>query len=96
MGVYEKKELIFVAKVKNGFVPRIRDETLPGAQGVANRTVPVQESAREKGLAVGRIANRREDGPMPVGQTEACLPGRFCRMDGCRTPAALHLRRHAR
>ena len=26
VGVYEKKELIFVAKVKNGFVPRIRDE----------------------------------------------------------------------
>ena len=30
-----------------------------------------------KGLAVGRIANRRENGPMPLGQTEAGLPGRF-------------------
>ena len=29
VGVYEKKELIFVAKVKNGFVPRIRDELFP-------------------------------------------------------------------
>ena len=29
VGVYEKKELIFVAKVKNGFVPRIRDEFFP-------------------------------------------------------------------
>ena len=29
MGVYEEKELIFVAKVKNGFVPRIRDELFP-------------------------------------------------------------------
>jgi DNA ligase D-like protein (predicted ligase) len=29
VGVYEKKELIFVAKVKNGFVPRIRDEIFP-------------------------------------------------------------------
>ena len=28
VGVYEKKELILVAKVKNGFVPRIRDELL--------------------------------------------------------------------
>jgi hypothetical protein len=26
VGVYENKQLIFVAKVKNGFVPRIRDE----------------------------------------------------------------------
>jgi len=29
VGVYEKKELIFVAKVKDGFVPRIRDELFP-------------------------------------------------------------------
>ena len=29
VGVYEKKELIFVAKVKNGSVPRIRDEIFP-------------------------------------------------------------------
>jgi len=28
VGVYENKKLIFVAKVKNGFVPRIRDELL--------------------------------------------------------------------
>ena len=28
VGVYEKEELIFVAKVKDGFVPRIRDELL--------------------------------------------------------------------
>jgi ATP-dependent DNA ligase len=26
VGIYEKKELVFVAKVKNGFVPRIRDD----------------------------------------------------------------------
>jgi bifunctional non-homologous end joining protein LigD len=30
VGVYENKELIFVAKVKDGFVPRIRDEIFPG------------------------------------------------------------------
>jgi ATP-dependent DNA ligase len=29
VGVYEKKQLIFVAKVKDGFVPRIRDEIFP-------------------------------------------------------------------
>jgi bifunctional non-homologous end joining protein LigD len=29
VGVYEKKQLLFVAKVKNGFVPRIRDEIFP-------------------------------------------------------------------
>jgi ATP-dependent DNA ligase len=29
VGVYENKKLIFVAKVKNGFVPRVRDEIFP-------------------------------------------------------------------
>jgi bifunctional non-homologous end joining protein LigD len=29
VGVYENKRLIFVAKVKDGFVPRIRDEIFP-------------------------------------------------------------------
>ncbi len=29
VGVYEKKRLQFVAKVRNGFVPRIRDEIFP-------------------------------------------------------------------
>jgi hypothetical protein len=29
VGVYKGKELIFVPKVKNGFVPRIRDEIFP-------------------------------------------------------------------
>jgi ATP-dependent DNA ligase len=29
VGVYENRELIFVAKVKDGFVPRIRDEIFP-------------------------------------------------------------------
>jgi hypothetical protein len=33
---------------------------------------------------------------MPVGQTELGLPGRIRRMDGRRTPKALHVRRHAR
>ena len=45
VGVYEKKELNFVAKVKNGFVPRIRDETRPGSQGAPNCEVSVQEPA---------------------------------------------------
>ena len=29
VGVYENKALLFVAKVKNGFVPRVRDEIFP-------------------------------------------------------------------
>ena len=96
VGVYENKQLIFVAKVKNGFVPRIRDEIFPALKTLQNCPLPVHKSAREKGLAVGRVANRGENEAMPLGQTEAGLPGRIRRMDGCRALAALHLRRHAR
>jgi bifunctional non-homologous end joining protein LigD len=40
VGIYDSKEFIFVAKVKNGFVPRIRDEIFPAPQGAANCPVP--------------------------------------------------------
>ena len=29
VGIYEKKQLLYVAKVNNGFVPRIRAEIFP-------------------------------------------------------------------
>ena len=32
VGVYEKRELIFVAQVKNGFVPRVRDKIFPALE----------------------------------------------------------------
>ena len=34
VGVYENKEFIFVAKVKDGFVPRIRDEIFPALKAL--------------------------------------------------------------
>ncbi len=40
VGVYEKKELIFVAKVKNGFVPRIRDELFPSLKALQTAQCP--------------------------------------------------------
>ena len=40
VGVYENKELIFVAKVKNGFVPRIRDEFFPALKALQTAQCP--------------------------------------------------------
>ena len=40
VGVYENKELIFVAKVKNGFVPRIRDEIFPALKTLQTAQCP--------------------------------------------------------
>ena len=44
---------------------------LPGAQGAANCPVPVQESAREEGITVGRVVNRREDGRNAAGSNRS-------------------------
>ena len=51
VGVYERKELIFVAKVKNGFVPRIRDAIFPllKAQQIAQcpfKNLPEKRASR--------------------------------------------------
>jgi len=40
VGVYEKKELKFVAKVKNGFVPRIRDDLFPALKALQTAQCP--------------------------------------------------------
>jgi ATP-dependent DNA ligase len=40
VGVYENKELNFVAKVKNGFVPRIRDEIFPALKALQASECP--------------------------------------------------------
>ena len=57
VGVYENRKLTFVAKVKDGFVPRIRDEIFPALKKAERCPLPVPKSAREKGLPVGRGAD---------------------------------------
>jgi hypothetical protein len=95
VGVYENNELVFVAKVKDGFVPRIRDEILPALKKLSVFHCPFKNLPEKKGLAVGRVADCRENESMPLGHTETGLPNRIPRMDGCRAFEALHLRRHA-
>ena len=48
VGVYENKRLIFVAKVKDGFVPRIRDETFPALKALQTASVPSRICPRKK------------------------------------------------
>ncbi len=40
MGVYQGKDLVFVAKVKNGFVPRIQDELFPSLKALQTAQCP--------------------------------------------------------
>jgi hypothetical protein len=69
---------------------------LPGSPKAESCPLPIQKPAREKGLAMGRVADCGENGGMPLGQTEAGLSGGIRRMDRRRALAALHLCRHAR
>ena len=48
VGVFEKKELIFVAKVKNGFVPRIRDELFPALKALQTAQCPFRICLRKR------------------------------------------------
>ena len=48
VGVYENKQLIFVAKVKNGFVPRIRDEIFPALKKVRTAHCPFTNLPEKK------------------------------------------------
>jgi ATP-dependent DNA ligase len=79
MGVYENKRLIFVAKVKDGFVPRIRDEIFPALQKLSVVHCPFKNLPEKR--ASQWATNRRENGPMPLGQTDVGLPRRVRRMD---------------
>ena len=48
VGVYENEEFVFVAKVKNGFVPRLRDEFSPALQNTQCpfRNLPEKRASR--------------------------------------------------
>src|SRR4029077_13082848 len=48
VGVYENKELNFVAKVKNGFVQRVRDEIFPALKALQTAKCPFK-NLPEKG-----------------------------------------------
>jgi DNA ligase D-like protein (predicted ligase) len=53
VGVYENKQLIFVAKVKNGFVPRIRDEIFPALKKLRILHCPFANLPEKRALRWG-------------------------------------------
>jgi ATP-dependent DNA ligase len=53
VGLYEDDKLIFVAKVKNGFVPLVRDETFPKLQEIATPKCPFNNLPEKKGSRRG-------------------------------------------
>ena len=64
MRVYEKEELIFLAKVKNGFVSRIRDELFPALRALQTAQCPF------KNLPEKRASRRGES--LTAAKMEQC------------------------
>jgi ATP-dependent DNA ligase len=90
VGVYEKRELILVAKVKNGFVPRILDEVFPALKALQTAQCPFKNLPEKKAsrwgesLTADKLQQCRWVRPRLVCQIA------FVEWDGCRAPAALH------
>lgn len=53
VGVYERKSLIFVAKVRNGFVPRIREEIFPALKKLPAKACPFTNLPEKKATRWG-------------------------------------------
>jgi ATP-dependent DNA ligase len=76
VGVYKDKEFIFVAKVKDGFVPRIRDEIFPALKTLQTAQCPSKNlpekraSGGEKSLTAEKMKQSRWVKPKLVCQVE--------------------------
>ena len=86
VGVYENNELVFVAKVKNGFLPRIRDEVFPALKALQTAQCPFK-NLPEKGLAVGRSLTAEK-----MGQCRWIKPKLICQVAFVEWTDAGHLR----
>ena len=80
VGVYENKRLIFVAKVKDGIVPRIRDEIFPALQKVRVVKCPFKNLPEKRASRWGE-SPAAEKMKMPLGHAETGLPNGIPRMD---------------
>ena len=87
---------MFVAKVKNGFLPRNTEEHSKRSSPVGNRPMPVRQSSGRSNLAMGTADYCGEDEGMSLGQAEAGLPGRVRGVDWFRSPQARYFPGDAR
>ena len=78
VGVYQNRQLNFVAKVKNGFVPRIRDELFPALKALQTTQCPFKNLPEKRASRWGesltaeqmdqcRLLKPMAAGLLPVG-----------------------------
>jgi bifunctional non-homologous end joining protein LigD len=95
VGVYENKRLMFVAKVKNGFLPSIRPKILRALEKLRTSQCPFENLPEERASRWGE-ALTAEKMKSAVGSNRTWFARWHSRMDRCRSSEALQLRRHAR
>jgi ATP-dependent DNA ligase len=95
VGVYETKQLIFVAKVKDGFVPRIRDEIFPTLKKLSIAHCPFANLPEKKASRWGESLTAEKMKECYWVTPKLVCQVAFVELDRCLAPEALHLRRHA-
>jgi ATP-dependent DNA ligase len=81
IGYCEGGRLIYAARIRSGFTPASGAELFRKIKPLEIKGVPLRESSREKGRALGRGFLRREDGGMSVAQAAARGAVRVRRME---------------
>ena len=87
VGVYEKKQLIFVAKVKDGFVPRIRDEIFPALKALQTAQCPFVNLPEKRASRWGESLTAEK-----MGRCRWIKPKMVCRIAFVEWTDAGHLR----
>ena len=87
VGVYEDKDLIFVAKVKNGFVPRIRDELFPVLKALQTAQCPSKNLPEKRASRWGESLTAEK-----MEQCRWVKPNLVCQLAFVEWPDAGHLR----
>ena len=70
-GYHEGDKLIYAARTRNGFTPKLRGELLKKFKPLEIEGVPVCESSGEKGRSMGRRSHSSEAEGVPVAQAAA-------------------------
>ena len=77
VGVYENKETPLCGEGEKRLCAQTSRRNLSHSEEADSCAMPLHKSAREKGVAVGRVAHGRENGAMPLGHPEAGLQVAF-------------------
>ena len=87
VGVYENKEFIFVAKLKDGFVPRIRDEIFPTLKRLQSAQCPFKNLPEKRASRWGESLTAEK-----MNQCRWVTPKLVCQVAFVEWTAAGHLR----